>query len=216
MKIAPNFNRLAGVYRWMEWVTFGPWLGWCRCAHLHAMNSRRKTLVIGDGDGRFTAKLLRANAKVEVDAVDVSGAMLQGLLRRAGCDADRVRPFCIDARLWQPTDEHYDLIITHFFLDCLTTQEIHALATQLRGAVGGSALWVISEFAVPRDWFGRWVAGPIVQGLYCVFGLLTGLTLRTLPDYAAALQDAGFARQEQRYWLRGLLVSELWATNGIR
>ncbi len=56
---AANFNRLAPVYRWLEWFTFGPILWKCRCAYLVEMMNRRAALVIGDGDGRFTAQLLK-------------------------------------------------------------------------------------------------------------------------------------------------------------
>ena len=71
----PNFDRLAGVYRWMEWLSFGPHLGRCRRAFLLEMTESRRALVLGDGDGRFTAALLRQNKAIQVDAVDVSQAL---------------------------------------------------------------------------------------------------------------------------------------------
>ena len=84
MNAPPDLNRLAGVYAWMEAVTFGPWLSRCRLTFLGEMRSCRRALVLGDGDGRFTARLLRANPEVEIDTVDASTAMLRALLRRAG------------------------------------------------------------------------------------------------------------------------------------
>lgn len=208
---APNFNRLAGIYRWMEWFSFGPWLWWCRSAFLDKLGGCRQALVIGDGDGRFTARLLRANSALTVDAVDASAAMLQALRQRAGSHARRVRTQCIDARAWRPAERRYDLVVTHFFLDCLSTEEVHALAATVRSAIPPDALWVVSEFAVPKGWFGKLVAKPVVAGLYWAFALLTGLAQRRLPRHAAALRAAGFALRSSRTWLGGLLVSELWA-----
>lgn len=206
----PDFNRLAGIYRWMEGCSFGPWLWWCRCAFLDELTGRRRALVIGDGDGRFAARLLKANSEIEIDAVDASEAMLRALMRRAGADAERVRTTCTDARHWQPAASGYDLVVTHFFLDCLTTEEARALAGRVRRALTADAVWVVSEFAVPAGWMGRWVARPLIAGLYWVFGVLTGLRQRRLPDYDAALRAAGFAQERRRTWLRGLLASELW------
>lgn len=219
MNPPPNFNRLAGFYRWMELASFGPWLFRARCAFLDDLGACRHALVLGDGDGRFTARLLGANPAVRIDAVDASSAMLQSLLRRAGQDAARVRIQRADARLWQPSappgdwpqDRPIDLIATHFFLDCLTTGEVQALAEMLRGAVSPSASWVLSEFAIPSGWFGQLLARPVVWGLYRAFGWLTGLAVRTLPDHGAALRQAGFTLKERRTWLAGLLVSELWS-----
>jgi hypothetical protein len=211
----PNFDRLARLYRWMELITFGPWLQWARCAWLDRIAHCRRGLVIGDGDGRFAARLLRANRTARLDAVDASSAMLWALAKRAGADAGRVTTYLADARAWQPESVEsgsvaYDLIATHFFLDCLTTDEVRALAAALRRATSADAFWVISEFAVPRGLFGRLVAGPVVSFLYRVFGWLTGMRVRRLPDYSIAVREAGFVLQARREWLGGLLVSELW------
>jgi hypothetical protein len=78
-----------------------------------------------------------------------------------------------DARGWRPEGRPakspenlpYDLVVTHFSLDCLTTEEVRSLAATLRAAVSPSARWVVSEFALPEGWFGRLVAGPLVWGL---------------------------------------------------
>lgn len=217
MSSAPNFNRLAPLYRWMEYLSFGPWLWWCRSAFLRDLSACRHALVLGDGDGRFTARLLRVNPDLRVLAVDASPAMLCALERRAAPHAARLRIECSDLRIWQPPPDssqpdapQYDLIVTHFFLDCLTTEECAALTAKLRLAVAPGAFWVVSEFAIPRSAAGRLIAAPIVGALYRAFGWLTGLTVRRLPQYEPALRAAGFALQKRRNWLGGLLASQLF------
>lgn len=211
----PNFNRLVHFYRWMELASFGPWLWRCRCAFLDSLVDCRRALVLGDGDGRFTARLLRINPEIHIDAVDASFAMLEALVQRAGRDAARVRPYWVDARHWQPAKPPYDLVVAHFFLDCLTGAEVQSLAAPLRHAVSPSALWVVSEFAIPAGRFGRLIAAPVVSFLYRAFGILTGLKLRALPDHRTALLQSGFTLEKQRTWLGGLLVSELWSANSL-
>jgi SAM-dependent methyltransferase len=217
MNQPPNFNRLARAYRWMEFFTFGPWLSLARRSFLGNLTHSRRALVLGDGDGRFTARLLRENSTVHVDAVDASTAMLHLLLSRAGPHAKRVRVHVADARTWQPPAPvlgmPYDLIVTHFFLDCLTQPEVESLAKRLRNAVSPSAVWIISEFAVPPGWFGRLIARPLLASLYWSFGWLTGLTVRTLPDHPIALRAAGFILQDRRSRLGGLLSSEMWSAS---
>ena len=202
MSQPPNFNHLAGPYRWMERLTFGPFLALCRSTFLAQAKSLRHALILGDGDGRFTARLLRANPEIQVDAVDISSQMLRALTHRAAVfaaapDASiRLRTHRVSALSFVP-DRRYDLIVTHFFLDCLTTEEIQTLATRLRPTLSPSALWIVSEFAIPPNLYGRLVARPLIAALYRVFGLLTGLAVRTL--------------LERRSRLAGLLVSELWS-----
>lgn len=211
----PNFDGLARLYRWMEYATFGPWLWRCRCCFLPAFKNSHRGLILGDGDGRFTARLLATNSELHVDAVDASPSMLQSLLRNAEPHAARISVYCADARDWQPApvphSRYYDLVVSHFFLDCLTTQEVRDLAEHLRASLASDALWAISEFAAPESWFGYLVARPIIAALYAAFGLLTGLRVRALPDHESALQEAGFTLERRRRWLGGLLVSELWS-----
>jgi SAM-dependent methyltransferase len=214
---APDFDRLADVYRWMEWGSFGPFLGLCRSTFLPRLSNCHNALVLGDGDGRFTARLLRDNAHIRVHAIDASTAMLGVLTRACSSNANRLNAELADLRTWQPNPAPtpiYDLVVTHFFLDCLSTHEAIALVQRIRPIVAPGALWVVSEFAVPVGWFGNLVAEPILHCLYLAFGLLTGLPARKLPDYASALSAAGFTRLERRPRLGGLLVSELWEATG--
>jgi SAM-dependent methyltransferase len=214
MNRPPDFDGLAGLYRWMELASFGPWLWWCRCAWLDRLTGCRRVLVLGDGDGRFTCRLLDAHPALTVDAVDASPAMLRALKRRAGPAAGRVRTYIADAREWQPATAQngppYDLVVAHFFLDCLTTDEVRRLAKTVRSAVREGTPWVVSEFAIPEGLFGLLVARPVVAGLYWAFGWLTGLAVRRLPEYAIGLREAGFTLEKRRIWLGGLLVSEFW------
>lgn len=207
-----NFDFLARSYLLMELFTFGPYLARCRNTFLRECAKSLRALVLGDGDGRFTAQLLRINPEIEIDAVDASPKMLEALVRRVGPDRDRVCTFCADIRDFQPPNPPYDLVVTHFFLDCLRTEEVCSLAATLRSAVAENALWIVSDFSVPAGRFGRLVAGPLVWSLYRAFGVLTGLSIRKLPDYPTALAQAGFSLKRQSPQLHHLLISELWAT----
>ena len=208
---APDFSPLASLYRWMEWLTFGPFLHRARCAFLSELTQVRRALVLGDGDGRFTFALLRANPVVQIDAVDASPAMLRALLHRSGPNAARVQIHIADARTFQPpSTEPYDLVVTHFFLDCLSTEEIHALAAMLRPHLDPGAIWLLSDFAIPPNLYGRIFARPLVSLLYRAFGLLTGLRIRRLPDHPSALMGNGFTLHFRRTFLGTLLIAEKW------
>lgn len=212
--LAPDFNRLASLYRWMEWASFGPFLGLCRRTFLIRLRDCRRALFLGDGDGRFSARLLSAYPHIRVDAVDASPSMVRALVRRAGEHGDRLTTCVADIRAWSPQgDRTYDAVVSHFFLDCLTTAEIRDLARRIYPVLTPNALWVVSEFAVPPTPYGRWFARPLVALLYWAFGGLTGLRVRRLPDHAAAMQQAGFRLLERRSHLLGLLISELWAVD---
>ena len=121
-----------------------------------------------------------------------------------------MRFFHADARDWQPPRGDYDLIVTHFFLDCFTDAELAPLAARLAASTTKQARWVVSEFHQPARGFAAWRARFWIAGLYAFFRLATGLRVRRLPDYRAVLQAQGFHCERLVAAHGNLLVSELW------
>jgi SAM-dependent methyltransferase len=208
---ALNFDRLARPYRWLEYLTFGHALERCRFHYLAALPEARHALVLGDGDGRFLARLLKANPQIRADVVDISPAMLAVLAERLDPEMrSRITLIQADICRWTPSGVGYDLVVTHFFLDCLFEQELAALVNRIQPRVTPNACWVVSEFARPRGKAGSIIGNLVVSALYFAFRLLTGLRVQSLPNHAAALARAGFVCREKREWRGGLLVSQLW------
>lgn len=204
---------MARVYRAMEYASFGPMLERCRFFFLPELRDARRALVLGDGDGRFLARLLGACPALHADAVDGSPAMLRRLRERAvGTGAgERVTTACADLRGYRPERRGYDLVATHFFLDCLTDEECRQLAARVRPTLAPGAHWVVSEFEVPEgDALRAGLCRLTIAGLYAAFRVLTGLRVRRLPEWREALRQAGLIRRQRRAWLGGLLVAELW------
>lgn len=214
-----RFDRIARLYRAMEYVSFGPVLERCRFHHVPALADTRRALVLGDGDGRFLARLLASVPHLQADAVDASSAMLHLLHDRIAEQGDlhRLTTTCADARHLQPPSGGYDLIVTHFFLDCLTLEETEQLITRLRPHLVPGASWLVAEFEVPRSGVvRRGLARGIISLLYAAFRLLTGLTVRRIPPWRTLLAQHGFAPRASRSWLGGLVISELWELPSAR
>ena len=211
---AVNFDPIARPYRWLEYLSFGPWLGRCRSAQLLHLAGAQRALLLGDGDGRFLARLLAANTTLTVDVVDSSPSMLRLLDRRIRCVGPQARRrICLhhaDVLEWSPSGS-YDLIVSHFFLDCFFPYQLEQLFDRVLPHVRPGAQWVISEFAIPRNPFAASLAKGFIGLLYRAFGVLTGLPVRALPDYAAALRRHGFVLGQDRRYLAGLLCSQVWS-----
>jgi SAM-dependent methyltransferase len=214
----PDFDSLARIYRWMEYLSFGPMLERCRFHFLGRCSQARRALVLGDGDGRFTARLLATNQNVEIDAVDSSAAMLTELRRRglhASVDAEnRLRTIHADLRKVtpdnHPPDPKYDLVVSHFFLDCLTDNEVAGVVERIIPHLTSDAAWLISEFSIPEKGWRRATATQIVRFLYFAFDKMTHLRVHKIPDYGHILGRCGFRCRQRTRMLCGLLVTEVW------
>ena len=205
--MAANFDRIARAYRWLEYLSFGPLLQRCRLYRLGEIKGCSRALILGDGDGRFLRRLMEQNRELRAEAVDASPAML-ALLERRVASHDRLCTSCQDIRNYESSDT-YDLVTTHFFLDCLTSDETAQLVIRIRPHVLPGARWVVSDFAIPEG-LAAIPSRMIVSALYAAFGILTGLKIRRLPLHREALDEAGFRLIDRKEWLGGMLFSELW------
>jgi len=212
MKSDANFNLIARPYRWLEYLTLGHALERCRLHFISRLLHQKKALVFGDGDGRFLAALMTANPGLHADAIDTSAVMLHLLRRRCESSAlnaaVRLQTHQTNALAFTPIGP-YDLVVTHFFLDCLTQRELETLISHVTPSLAPEALWVVSDFRIPSGPM-RLPARIIVRTLYLAFRILTGLRTDHLPDHAAPMIEAGLIRTAQHYSLAGLLTTELW------
>jgi len=209
----PTFDRLAPLYRWLEWGTYGGLLQWCRTAHLGKLLGCRRALVVGDGDGRFLAALLRANRTLTADSVDVSPGMVAQARREAARvpgGLDRVRFIVADVRTNPLPASGYDLIVTNFLLDCFPVDQLGRVVLRLSQAAGPAARWVVGDFAEPPPGLRRALARLALAGMYVFFRAATHIPARALADPGPMLAAAGFAPVSRRERLGGFLVSTLW------
>ena len=208
----PNFNRIARPYRTLEYLTLGRALERCRLHFLPQLTHHRQALILGDGDGRFLAQLLAANPTLRATAVDTSSAMLNLLRRR--CEAmsfsakTRLRT-CNDSALDHAASSKTDLVVAHFFFDCLPQSELDALIERLAKHIRPNALWLVSDFRIPPGPL-RLPAKLLIRALYLAFRLLTGLRTTRLPNHAIPLSRAGLTRIAHHHSLAGILTTELW------
>lgn len=213
MKRLANFDPVARVYRWAEYFSFGRTLQDARTSFLSRCTNRRSALVLGDGDGRFLAKLLAAAPQLHATAVDTSAGMLALLQTRCVFAGDRLRTVQASALDVQaPADT--DLIATHFFLDCLDQSEVDRLVHTLAAAVEPGTFWVVSDFQVPERRVLRPLGRAYIRFLYFAFRVLTGLQVQKLPEIRKPLTQAGFNRTVYREHFFGLIYSELWEKRG--
>ncbi len=110
-----------------------------------------------------------------------------------------------------PLKGPYDLIVTHFFLDCFTQSELDSLIAHIAPTLSPGALWLISDFRVPTGPM-RLPAKLLIRSLYLAFRILTGLRTTHLPDHVTPLKASGLRRISHQHRLAGILTTELWQT----
>jgi ubiquinone/menaquinone biosynthesis C-methylase UbiE len=205
----PNFDPIARIYRYAEYLTLGPLLQRTRTHFLPQLPPRHRALVLGDGDGRFLSQLLTHQPQLQAVAVDTSATMLHLLRQRCKPHINRLQTLQASALTITPPRDT-DLITTHFFLDCLTQPELNTLTQTIADHTAPGTLWLLSDFGPPHPRLLRPFAALYIRALYLAFRILTGLRVTHLPNPQSALTAAGFHRIARHDLLHGLLYTEIW------
>lgn len=207
-----SFDRLAPVYRPLEFLLAGDVLQRSRTAFLEQVVDSRRALVLGEGPGRFLPELLRVSSDVRVTCVERSPQMIAQARRRLPVQhASRVEFVCQDARHWTPPNGAFDLIVTQFFLDCFAPEQVSELVRTLSGAGTAEVRWIITEFQQPASGWRRVRARLVLALMYAVFRRVTDISARCLTEPDPFLSQHGFRLIGRRTGNFGLVRSDLWA-----
>lgn len=208
-----SFDILAPVYRWMELLLAGRKLHRCRCAFLEELPAPQHVLLLGEGHGRFLVECLKKFPNTHVTYLDASTGMFEQAtkaLRRHRLTADRVTFIHADALAWQPPRKTYDLIVTHFFLDCFRPEQLQHLIPTIASSATPAGQWLVADFQeAPLGW--QKIRSQLILGLmYWFFRAVTRLPARRLTCPDALIRQAGFQLQGEQVFEWGLLRSTCW------
>lgn len=180
-----------------------------RVRFLNAAIGKRRVLVVGDGDGRFTEQLAKAYPNLEIDCIEISAGMVTEAHKRVTAGA-RVRIIQADVLSFAFKNRRYDAVFTHFFLDCFGTGTVKTLVDRLSAVLGRRSVWIVSDFRqVDRGW-RRMFTRVWIAMMYLFFRYATDLETSRLPEYRSALHTAGFILRNEHVSMGGLIASEWW------
>ena len=205
-----SFDAIAPWYRTLETIAFGRALQRARIACLDEIGSRQRGLIVGEGNGRFLEELMRKQPTIEVDCLDASERMLALARKRIGSESDSVRFLQHDITSWTPPASRYDLIVTHFLLDCFSNDQLHAIVAKLSQAATADATWLLADFRLPERNFARLRARVWLAAMYRFFRYTAGIEARELVDPSPFLRAEGFALVTEHQLRGGMLKSQLW------
>jgi SAM-dependent methyltransferase len=203
-----NFDSVATSYRRLETIVFGDQLQQARVAFLGKIERPRRVLVVGEGNGRFLTEFVRHYPAAAVDCIEGSARMI-ALARRA-VGARPVRFIQADVSAVALAPNSYDLIVTHFFLDCFSEKTLPPLIARLADAATAESKWLVADFCYPpRGWRRPW-ARMLIGLMYIFFRVVAGIGAHQLVDYRTSLRAQGFECADETISPNEMIRSELW------
>lgn len=192
----------------MEALAAGKKLQRCRLRFLAEIPVPRRVLIVGEGAGRFVPECVRQFPAAQILVIDSSARMLE--ITRRTVSSDNVEFLHADLRDCVGPSGAFDLIVTHFVLDCFDAEELTAVVRKLAAMAAPRTDWLIADFEIALRGLARWRSRAIVALLYRFFRVTTALRATRLIPPAPHLSATGFMLHQRETYDWGLLKSEWW------
>ena len=205
-----SFDLIAPHYWWLENLAFANRLQNARLAFLDQIPRPRRVLIAGEGNGRFLREFARRFPEASIDCVDASVRMLRlARSRLAGID-NRIQFIQSNLLNWSPEENAYDLVVTHFFLDCFDKCELEKIVETVTNSATRNAIWLLADFSIPSGALRKTHAQIWLWAMHRFFRAVAGISARELIDPSPFLEARGFRCLRREQWRAGLLKSEMW------
>jgi tRNA (cmo5U34)-methyltransferase len=203
----PNqFDLVAPLYPTLEQCVFGSRLNRARRAFLDTVVLANRTLLLGEGNGRFLSWLLALKNNGCVSVIEKSAVMMRlakERTRKLGEVRCEVKFIESDVFEYRPAEE-FDCVVTHFLLDLFNPPAQRSLIERITELTAPGGTWVNVDF-LP----GRTVRGRILMWLqYSFFRMTSRIEARRCFDESPAAAATGWTVAETISFLGGLVVAK--------
>ncbi|MCM8538240.1 MAG: class I SAM-dependent methyltransferase [Lentisphaeraceae bacterium] len=174
-----DFSAIAPVYDLLGALFFGGKLHNSQLENLKNIPSKFKhILVIGGGTGKFLKELVASKQFEKLTYIDISPKMID--LAKSKVPDTKNIDFIVGDETTIP-DHSFDLIVTHYFLDCFDQTEFEKIADLLLSQLCAGGYWSMVDFYIhPKS---TWIRKVFVRFLYKFFKLTCRLETKELPDF---------------------------------
>ncbi|CAN0331203.1 unnamed protein product, partial [Hapterophycus canaliculatus] len=210
-----GYDRLASVYQTIEQIVFGRQLQAARTALLDELPGWQRMLILGDGDGRLLKAITKGmsiDSSQMIVSVDHSVSMLNRQKQRVAGEpvSEQIEWIQTDALSFVPEPYSFDVIVTPFFLDCFTEEQLQAGLPKWVGGLHQKGQWYYVDFVVPKSGWKRLGAKCLSRIMHWFFRIMTGLPNRHLLDATDHLLQCGLVREHQTLGFGGMISTEIY------
>ncbi len=195
-----QFNFIAKYYTLLSKLVFGTALETAKISLFYKIPNQAKVLFIGGGAGNSLKMLLLLKPNVHVDFVEVSEQMMARAKKQM--DFANTIKF-INAPIEEFKEEKYDVVITEFFFDLFTKENIQQLIPHIVSKLNADGCWIDTDFRLTAKLTQR----VLLKIMYVFFNLTAGLKTLRLVDLQQLYPTNGFTLTLEKKYKKGFVSS---------
>ncbi len=207
-----GFNRLAAIYDYLLLIPPGRGFIKSQDVLIPLLPQKKSCLIIGGGTGTFLRSLIISGKVTHIVYLDISEKMLA----KASAKIKDLNQKCkVEFRRGSfdkiTEDEKFDLIVTNFFLDLFSQEEVKAWMRFINNKLSDGGLFYFTDLQISRGkTFRTFLNNIYIKVLYFFFRNTTGINGKTLIDLRTEILQSGFNVIHEKDYLKELFYSAIF------
>ncbi|MEQ8425524.1 MAG: class I SAM-dependent methyltransferase, partial [Cyclobacteriaceae bacterium] len=144
-----RFDRLAPYYDVLANLAFGGAISRSHKQNFHLISNGATVLILGGGSGKWLRDFLNIHPSAKIYFIEASKKMLE---RAIGRSQNNQQITFIHGTEDDVPSIRFDVVITHFFLDMYSADQLEKLIGKIRYLLERKGVWLVSDFEVVKTW----------------------------------------------------------------
>lgn len=200
--IKNSFDRVTWIYDGLANLVFFGAIKRAQLTFLSTIKSGSKVLIIGGGTGWILEALDKIGIAAHVDYLEASSKMLEKSKSRPPFENLQVR-FILGTQDSIEKNIQYDVVITHFFLDVFTSQNLPLVMNKLDQHLKPNGFWLMTDFMNNN----RWWQSALIRLMYLFFRITANLEGSRLMNFDNQFSRLTYSLARKKDYFHGMISS---------
>lgn len=196
-----GFDRVASYYDFLARLAFGKSIIDAQEYFLSEIREGDRILMLGGGTGWILESIFKVTKPGVIWYVDNAKRMVEKSQSR-NVDSSKIH-FIHGTFESIPPDLKVDVVITNFFLDIFSKDELQKLIEDIKSKMKPQGTWLCSDFVDT----GKWRHKMLLRSMYLFFRITANVKTISLPDWEGNLLTEGFVSFKEKTFWNGFIKS---------
>ena len=209
-----DFDPIAPVYDKLARGFFGSSIQKIQTDLLPLIPADSEVLIVGGGSGWIVPHILEISRVRRLVFLEASQKMLEMAHERLYSENNAKEATCqiewvFSKHLDLQKSDRFQVIITPFFLDLFSSQDLREVMRILDTHLHNEGIWIYADFALPKA-FWRPLAWVILRAMYVFFYLACGLRTQFLPGITRQFESLGYKLLDENERLGSFMITRAY------
>lgn len=198
-----DFDRLAFVYDRLAKLFFGKSIIESQTYFLNKIPDNSKVLILGGGTGWILTEISKTKNELDICYIEASEKMIARAKEKSR--SNRRVYFIHGTENDIPSGEHFDVVITNFYLDLFSDDSLKIILEKIKKSTMIRTQWIVTDF-VNNTWWQNF----LLKLMYIFFQVTCNIEARRLPAWRIGLQNLGAKEVDSRNYYGNFMQTSLF------